>query len=106
MIDRGFIKWQPFESVLNSKEVIKELEQKEDKKPILFPEELEILNEQIKEAYFSQNKIILTFYSQNKIQNLETYIYKIFPTTNLLEIKNHQIISFKQIIHIKNCYPE
>ena len=51
MIDRGFVKWQPFNSLTPLKDTIQELE--EDKKvlrPTLFPEELSLLNDEILDA--------------------------------------------------------
>ena len=100
--DRGFIKWQPFNSVVPSKEVLDNLNTKEIKvKPTLFPEKEEILNEQVKEAYYSKNKIKITFYEQNQIKNIETIITKIYPNNNTIELNNHKIITFSQIINIK-----
>jgi len=100
--DRGFIKWQPFNSVVSSKEVLDNLNSKEIKdKPTLFPETQEILNEQVKEAYYSKNKIKITFYEQNQIKNTETIITKINPNNNTIELNNRKIITFSQIINIK-----
>ena len=99
--DRGFIKWQPFNSVISSKTILNNYKNNETKeKPILFPEKTEILNELIKEAYYSRNKIKITIYEQNKIKSFETIIYKINPSNNTIELNNHKIITFSQIINI------
>ena len=101
MIDRGFIKWQPFNSLITPKEVLKNLEKTpKSLKPTLFPEELETLNEALKDAYFSQNEVIITFYEKNTICSLKTYIKEIYPNFNTLKLTNNKIISFNQIIKI------
>ena len=99
--DRGFIKWQPFNSVAPSKEFLnffKESEKQE--KPILFPEELEKLNEQIKEAYYGKNKINLTFYENNKVKTIETIILEIDTSKHIIKLKNNKKITFSQIISL------
>jgi len=101
MIDRGFIKWQPFNSVAPNKVIINNIKKTDiTNKPILFPEKIAILNDLIKDAYYSQNKIIITYYEQNKIKTLETIITKIDPAFNILELENHKKITFNQIINI------
>ncbi len=99
MIDRGFIKWMPFNSVIPTQELLKN-DLKEDIKPTLFPEEENILNDKIMEAYFSQNKITITFYEHNTIKKITTYITKIYPPTKTIKLTNNKIITFSQIINI------
>ena len=50
--DRGIIKWQPFESLFSSQEIIKNLTLEKSKiaKPILSEEEISLLEEKIIEA--------------------------------------------------------
>ena len=100
MIDRGFIKWQPFNSLISNKDVLNKLDKIEFKKPILFSETQELLNEKIIEAYYSQNTINLTFYEKNKIKQINTTIKKIDSSLNTIELSNHQKIVFNQIIDI------
>ena len=101
MIDRGFIKWQPFNSVIQTKVLLNNLlNQKEVEKPTLFPEKIEMLNEKIREAYYAQNKIIITFYEKNQIKNITTTIKKINTNTKTIELDNHKIITFSQILNI------
>lgn len=101
--DRGFIKWQPFNSVIQSKTILNNLNQnKFQEKPILFPEELENLNKAVSEAYYAHNLIELTIYEENKIKKYVSIIVKINTNTNTIKLKNNKIISFEQILHIKN----
>lgn len=101
MIDRGIIKWQPFNSVVPSSTLLKN-NKDHQAKPILFDEELEALNQKILEAYYSHNLIELTIYEENTIQKYESIIIKINSTLNTIYLKNNKTIFFNQIIHIKN----
>lgn len=99
--DRGFIKWQPFNSVISPKQIFESTNQdKKDTRPRLFPEKQELLNKLIIDAYYSKSKIQIYFYDNNKIKMVETVIRKIYPTSGTLELSNHHIISFNQIINI------
>ena len=101
MIDRGFIKWQPFNSLISGKEVLNDLtKQKIITKPVLFPEELQKLNEEIINAYYAQNIITLVIYQNNQITQIKTKIKEIYPTSNTLKLANNKVISFNQIIAI------
>lgn len=100
--DRGFIKWQPFNSVISSKTILKDLTQnKKVVKPTLFPEKIEMLEELIKDSYYSKSEIKLTFYEQNKIKTITTRISKIDANRNTIYLKNHQAITFNQILNIQ-----
>ena len=101
--DRGFIKWQPFNSVIPNKTILNNLKSNEKvAKPILFPEEIENLNEQIIDAYYSHNLIEITIYEDNKIKKYETIITKINSSTKTIQLKNNKTITFSEIIHIRN----
>ncbi len=101
MIDRGFIKWQPFNSLISGKEILNDLtKQKIITKPVLFPEELQKLNEEIINAYYAQNIITLVIYQNNQITQIKTKIKEIYPTSNTLKLANNKVISFNQIIAI------
>jgi len=100
--DRGFIKWAPFNSVISNKTVLKEIDTKKIEKPLLSKDQVEELNELIIEAYYSKSKVIISFYEQNQIKNISTIITKINTTNNLIELENKKLITFNQIIKIKN----
>lgn len=99
--DRGFIKWQPFNSVVNAKEIMNNMSKKENfSKPEFFPEKEELLEKEIKEAYYSKRIIKLIFYEDNKFKMINTTIKNINTTLGTVELSNHHIISFYQIINI------
>lgn len=101
MIDRGFVKWRPFESLIPSKEVLREIdEQQVLPKPTLFPEEISFLSEEIMDAYYSKDSIVLTFYEAGKIREIQSTIKKIHPNSKTIELGCGKILSFRQILHI------
>lgn len=101
MIDRGFIKWQPFNALTPSKETIKEIEKKEKcSRPTLFPEEINTINNALLDAYYSKDNIIITYYESGKINHITSTIKKINPNSKTIELGCKKILFFNQIIHI------
>ena len=101
MIDRGFIKWQPFNSLTPLKDTIADIESEQKYgRPILFPEEANVISEALIDAYYSKEVISITYYEAGKINKVTTTIKKINPNTKTIELGSSKIISFKQIVHI------
>ncbi len=101
MIDRGFIKWQPFNSVISTKAILNNLEKRKNiKKPELFPEELQKLNEKIMNAYYDKSIITLEYFEENQIYQIKTKIKAIYPNYNTVKLSNDKIIAFSQVIKI------
>ena len=98
MIDRGFIKWQPFNSLISNKEVLASIKEAKtnflNSKPKLFPEEIEKLNEELKDAYYSHSLINLTYYENNHLKTIKTNIIAIYPNSNTLKLTNNTIIIY------------
>ena len=101
MIDRGFIKWQPFNSLTPSKDTLKEIEKKETlTKPTLFPEEIKIISDALISPYYNKDNIIITYYEAGKITKINSTIKKINPNSKTIELGCKKILFFNQIIHI------
>ena len=101
MIDRGFVKWQPFSSVTPLKDIAREQEsEKHQEKPVLFPEEVSLLAEKIMGAYYSKDLIFTTNYEVGKIKEIRATIKKINPNSKTIELGCRKILFFKQILHI------
>jgi len=99
--DRGFIKWQPFNSVVSPTEILRDLKEKTTiSKPELFPEEQENLRQKIIDAYYSHSKIKMQIFENNKLNIIETNIKKINSFNNTLVIDYNHTITFNQITHI------
>ena len=101
MIDRGFIKWQPFNSLTPLKDTIADIESEQKYgRPILFPEEANVISEAVIDAYYSKEVVSITYYEAGKINKVTTTIKKINPNTKTIELGFNKILSFKQILHI------
>lgn len=101
MIDRGIIKWQPFNSCFSASNIINDVNKEKNKKilPTLSEDQLNLLEEKIKDAYNLNLNIILEYFYDGSIKK----IYGKIISINLLEKKicfNHKNIYFKQILKI------
>ncbi len=99
--DRGFVKWQPFNSVFSNKEIMRLASSEKIEKPILFPEVYEELSRKIEEAYFSHDRVIITYYANNTIINIDTIILKLDKVKGLIYLEGNKAIYFNQITNIK-----
>ena len=101
MIDRGIIKWQPFDSCYSSSKILKEIDDKKNRKifPVLSEDQLIILEEKITTAYHLNENINIEYFYNGKITNVKGKIYFINYIDKKLFIDN-KIIYFKQIINI------
>lgn len=103
MSDRGIIKWQPFNSCFNGSDIIKDISKKKAKERIEFPtlsdDQLMVLEDKIKNAYYLKNKINITYYYDGEMKNLSGKI-NYFDYYNKKIYINNQEIYFRQIIKI------
>lgn len=103
MSDRKMIKWQPFNSLMNSKQVVKEIIQDKGKiaMPILSDDQLSILEEKIILAYESGMKINIKYYKNGYLYLINTNVKSIDKTNRKVFIKNNQYLYFNTIVDIK-----
>jgi len=103
MQDRSYIKWEPFNSIINDKKIIEEIKNKEKEcdKPILSEDQIEILNEKIFEAYTNHIKIKLSIFKNRNIICLTGYINNINSNKKYVTFNNSHIF-LNQIINISN----
>ena len=103
-IDRGIIKWQPFNSVAPSKEIIYNLSKKRQKisKPILSEEQLQDIQSTLLEAYTNGLKVYIEYYKNGIINKIEQIIKKIDIDHHCIILTNNNYIYFNQIIKIKS----
>ena len=100
--DRGMIKWQPFDSVVSSKSVVKSLIKEKSKieKPILSEEEMMEIEEKIIEAYYLQENVTVQIFKDGFLTTLTGKIKKIDHISKIVYLNSTRIF-FRQIIHIK-----
>lgn len=99
--DRGMIKWQPFNSIINGKQISHELSRKRNTctMPYLMDEEIAKNNKNILCAYNTHSKIKLQYFDNYEIKEITSLIRKINSTKKEIVLE-HQTISFYQIINV------
>ncbi|MBQ3020597.1 MAG: YolD-like family protein [Bacilli bacterium] len=99
--DRTYIKWAPFNSLINDKKIINEINEKNKKvdKPILSDDQIELLNEKIFDAYTNHYKVNITIYKNQNIINLNGFINNININKKCITFNNSYIF-FNQILKI------
>lgn len=102
MNDRGMIKWQPFNSVINTRKLVDNLEEKRNlvQRPILSEEQLDEINNKIFYAYYNKTKVSIKYYLGGHIYTKEGQINKIHIEQKYILLGNH-IIYFAQILSVK-----
>ncbi len=104
MIDRGIIKWQPFNSCFNTLEVMEEVNDKKARKQEMIPklseDQLINLDSKIREAYNLKLLINIEYYYDGEIKNLIGKITS-FDYLNKKIYINKCKIYFNQILKIK-----
>ena len=101
MIDRGIIKWQPFDSCYSGEKVLKDITNEKNKNffPILSEDQLHFLEEKIFDSYHLNEKVNIEYFYNGKIYKITGTIESINLLNKNIHIKN-SIIYFKQIINI------
>ena len=72
-------KWQPFDALEGYGTAIRNVEYAKNKiaKPILFPDELEMLNEKLANAYERQKEVIIKYYKNGYLEDIGGVVSKI-----------------------------
>lgn len=98
---RGIIKWRPFDSVISSNKVVKELlkERSKIRKPILSDEQENILEQKLIIAFYTNVPIKVSYFNNGKINIFEDQIKKIDSIYHKIYFRKH-ILLFEQIVEI------
>ena len=101
VIDRGIIKWQPFNSCFNSEEVIKDLKIKKERKifPTLSEDQINLISEEILTAYNLKLNIMIEYYYDGNIKKITGKLNYLNKQDKKLLI-NNTYLYFKQILKI------
>lgn len=101
-IHRNMVKWQPFNSLINSKELLNGIlkEKRKVKKPNLSEEDITNMENKIIDAYFMQNTINITYYQNGNLLKVKSKIKKIDQVYKMIYLDNLRLL-FNQIIAIE-----
>lgn len=106
MHDRSAIKWAPFNSVINGKFLINNIEKEKSKipKPLLSEEQIQNIENIIKEAYI--NKVLVEFiiYQGGFTKKIKSMIINIDSVKQKIFLENHKCIYFCEIINVALSY--
>ena len=102
-IDRGFIKWMPFDSVVPTKDLLKSLSSEKNnmKMPTLSEEQITSNEENILRALHNNEDVIIIYFKNSKIYCLTTKIKQIENNTKKIILANNSHLYFSQIIKVK-----
>ncbi|MBQ4584395.1 MAG: YolD-like family protein [Bacilli bacterium] len=102
MIDRGIIKWQPFDSVMSSNEIKKIIlsEKAKVNKPQLSEDQQIIIEQTLLEAWHNNIKLTITYFKNNKIYKLDKKILKIISINKKIIFEDYFFIYFDQILKV------
>lgn len=100
--DIGMIKWMPFNSLMNGRIIVNNLldEKSKIKMPILSDDEIGEIENNIINAYYTQNKIIITYYKNGYLLKTKSLIKKIDYTRKIIYLDNNINLLFRQITNI------
>lgn len=100
-------KWQPFDALEGYGSAIRSVEYEKNKieKPILFPDELEILNEKLAAAYEAQKEVLIKYYKNGYLEDIIGAVSKIDLVYKEILIKSNDSskkLKFNVIINIED----
>ncbi len=103
MNNREEIKWAPFQSIVNTNTIIKELElqKKVQQKPILSSDNLEEIERNILNALHTKSKIKIDYYYNGFIYHKIGIINRIDQNTFKIYFKDYSSLYFEQILKIQ-----
>ena len=101
--DRGMIKWQPFDSLLSTKKVAKEIISEKSKvaRPTLSEDQLLNIEEKVLEAYYNGETVRLVYYRKGTYYTKISLIKYIDKYKKQLILNDGSILYFKQIVKIE-----
>ena len=101
--DRGMIKWQPFDSLLSTRKVAKEIINEKSKvaMPTLSEDQLLNIEEKVLEAYYNGETVRLVYYRKGTYYTKISLIKYIDKYKKQLILNDGSILYFKQIVKIE-----
>lgn len=102
-IDRGIMKWQPFDALAGFGDMIKEMVYLKNKrqKPVLFEDKLEEINRVIKNALERKHTVRVTYYNDGYIYYETGQISKIDLYTRKVILVPKTTVAIEDIIDVE-----
>ncbi len=102
-MERNKIKWLPFNSVINTEQMLKQESQNSliFTMPELSEEQINTLEEKIIFSYYSKKNIIIEYFQNNHIYKIKSQIKKIDSINHLIILNDNTNLFFNQIINLQ-----
>jgi hypothetical protein len=102
MSDRKMIKWQPFNSLMNSNVVVNEIENEltKIKRPVLSSDQLEILENKLNMALKNKIEIDVTYYINGYLKHKIGIIKAVDNLTHKLTFEDYSCLYLETIVDI------
>lgn len=99
-IDRGFIKWMPFDSVASTKGILNSANKERIvvKMPKLSEEQIISNENNLLSSYHNKEQIKIIYFKNNTIYKTVNKVLKIDAIKKSITLENNNIIYFSQII--------
>ena len=102
MKDRGMIKWRAFDSVISSTITLNKLVKERNivAMPILSEEQLTVIEQSLKNAFYRGDKISIVYYKNGKFEKTAAIIKEIDSIYHKIILSNAKKIYFQQIVNV------
>jgi len=103
MKDRGMIKWQPFDSVTSSKQMVQSILKEKSKvpKPNMSEEQMQEIEEKITEGFHTQSPLRIVYFWHGRYQVKQNLmILEIIPNQKKIIFEDHSFLYFEQILTV------
>lgn len=101
-VDRGIIKWSPFDGLAGFNDLFTELRNKLTRmdKPVLLDDRLEELDLKLKEVIEHQSEILIEYYSDGHVNYVQSMVLKIDTIHSMVWLTNKQRLPIGDILNI------
>jgi hypothetical protein len=107
-VDRGIIKWSPFDALVGYQAILEEMKYNRGKKeiPILTDDAYEALNRALQIAYQTRQEIGFRYYRDGYIKITHGTILKIDYTFRRIKLSTYEEFKAEDIIEIDVCFTD
>src|SRR5690554_6561907 len=101
-IDRGIIKWQPFDGLSGFTEMLESIRYHQGKqsKPLLLDDQLAEMDRHLKEAITFKKMIHITYYQDGNLYPYEGFIQQFDPYKHIITLSTHEKFLLDQIVDL------
>lgn len=102
-MNRNKIKWMPFNSVVNTQDMLKQTARTSKKcsMPTLSEEQTNALEQKIIFSYYAKKEVTIKYFQNGYIHNIKTSIKKIDDINHLIILNSNTTLFFNQIITLQ-----